>query len=351
MLTACVVAICGIVVLNFSSIKTKIAQDQSPLKQVLIESSAIAWVSTLSAEQVKVAVIEYDTPLRPDWNFVPMDTRKGLALKDMTAEQQSAAKDLLQAIVSEYGYSKAASIMSLETLLRELEGPGSEQKRNPLKYYFTLFGQPEENQIWGLSIEGHHLSLNFVLRDGVILDSTPQFMGSSPAKVLVDHGPDYPVGMTVLEAEEQGGFDLLAKLNDEQKAIAIIAEDSPAEIHWNNKPAAEFAKPQGIAVSQMQPAQSALLRKLIKTYADSMIDAVAKHRWQQIDKAGFENVHFAWAGSTNPGDGHYYIVQGPTFLIEFVNNQPDAEGNPANHAHCIWHDADGDFYITPSKVQ
>ena len=28
-------------------------------------------------------------------------------------------------------------------------------------------------------------------------------------------------------------------------------------------------------------------------------------------------------------------VEGTTFSIEFVNVQPDAEGNPANHIHCV----------------
>jgi hypothetical protein len=27
--------------------------------------------------------------------------------------------------------------------------------------------------------------------------------------------------------------------------------------------------------------------------------------------------------------------RGTTFSIEFVNVQPDAEGNPANHIHCV----------------
>ena len=30
-----------------------------------------------------------------------------------------------------------------------------------------------------------------------------------------------------------------------------------------------------------------------------------------------------------------YRVEGTTFSIEFVNVQPDAEGNPANHIHCV----------------
>ncbi|MEO1972064.1 MAG: DUF3500 domain-containing protein, partial [Pirellulaceae bacterium] len=50
-----------------------------------------------------------------------------------------------------------------------------------------------------------------------------------------------------------------------------------------------------------------------------------------------------------PGIGHYYRIQGPTFLIEFVNTQPDAAGNPANHIHCVWRDMKGDFAIPVGK--
>ena len=42
---------------------------------------------------------------------------------------------------------------------------------------------------------------------------------------------------------------------------------------------------------------------------------------------------------------HYYRIQGPTFLIEFVNTQPDPAGNPANHIHCVWRDMQGDLGI------
>ncbi|MEL7267030.1 MAG: DUF3500 domain-containing protein, partial [Planctomycetota bacterium] len=58
---------------------------------------------------------------------------------------------------------------------------------------------------------------------------------------------------------------------------------------------------------------------------------------------GWNDVTFAWAGPTKPNIGHYYRIQGKTFLIEFVNTQPDAAGNPANHIHCYWRDLEGDF--------
>jgi hypothetical protein len=36
-------------------------------------------------------------------------------------------------------------------------------------------------------------------------------------------------------------------------------------------------------------------------------------------------------------------VQGPTFVIEFLNEQRDSAGNPANHIHSAWRNVKGDF--------
>ena len=58
---------------------------------------------------------------------------------------------------------------------------------------------------------------------------------------------------------------------------------------------------------------------------------------------GWSAVKFSWAGSLKLGIGHSYRVEGPTFVIELCNVQPDAEGNPANHIHCMWRDRTGDF--------
>lgn len=68
-----------------------------------------------------------------------------------------------------------------------------------------------------------------------------------------------------------------------------------------------------------------------------------------IEKAGFEKIQFAWAGATEPGIGHYYRVEGPTFQIEFCNTQADSAGNPANHIHTVWRDTAGDFAIPVKK--
>ena len=54
--------------------------------------------------------------------------------------------------------------------------------------------------------------------------------------------------------------------------------------------------------------------------------------------AGLAPVTFAWAGSDEPGRGHYYAIRGPEFLIEYDNTQ-----NDANHIHAVWRDLERDW--------
>ena len=66
--------------------------------------------------------------------------------------------------------------------------------------------------------------------------------------------------------------------------------------------------------------------------------AAAKDALARLDRAGFDQVRFGWAGSTESGEKHYYRVHGPTLLIEYDNTQ-----NDANHVHTVYRDLDRDF--------
>ena len=59
---------------------------------------------------------------------------------------------------------------------------------------------------------------------------------------------------------------------------------------------------------------------------------------KKIRETGIRNIHFAWAGGDQPGQGHYYRVQGPSFIMEYDNTQ-----NDANHVHLVWRDFKNDF--------
>ena len=105
--------------------------------------------------------------LRVGWHFIPKAERKGLQIKEMTEPQRKAAHALLRSTLSQVGYDKATQIMQLEQILHELEEAKGTRRfaRDPQRYYFTIFGTPGPTERWGLSIEGHHLSLNFVVAE------------------------------------------------------------------------------------------------------------------------------------------------------------------------------------------
>ena len=96
--------------------------------------------------------------------------------------------------------------------------------------------------------------------------------------------------------------------------------------------------PEGLMASAMIPAQRDQLMKILDAYAGLMTAELAADRMAKVKAAGIEKIGFAWAGSIERGQKHYYRVQGPTFLIEFDNSQ-----NDGNHVHSIWRDFNGDF--------
>jgi len=158
-------------------------------------------------------------------------------------------------------------------------------------------------------------------------------------------GTDLEPGTQALRAEEGLAFELLASLSTEQKAKALIAETAPADIRGPADQQPPQSAPEGLPAAEMDEAQRAKLWELISAYAANVPEEVREARLDEVAQGGIENVHFAWAGAGEPGIGHYYRVQGPAFLIEFVNTQPDAEGNVANHIHSVWRSLGGDFHV------
>lgn len=312
-----------------------------------VATFANSFLDQLDEDQKAVAVLPYESELRVDWHFIPKKTRKGLVLREMNSAQRVAALRLLRSALSEAGYSKASKIMLMEGVLRELEGEGRTWERDPHKYYVTIFGTPGAAGKWGLSFEGHHLSMNFSFSDGVLVDSTPQFFAANPATLMNEVSGSLGKGTRVLRDEEQLAFDLVNSLDATQQETAIIDQDAPDEIRFAGEAQAKADQAVGITYRELGDDGKSTLKKLVSTYVDAVTEPVAQERLAIIEEDGWDDVHFAWAGSTKPGIGHYYRVQGKRFLIEFVNTQADAAGNPANHIHCVWRDLSGDFDLQP----
>lgn len=293
--------------------------------------AANAFLAALTPEQRTQATFSFTAEERLNWHFIPRE-RKGLPLKDMTPAQKHLAHGLLSAGLSQRGYRKATTIMSLEDVLRILEND-SGVRRNPEGYFFSIFGEPGEKGVWGYRVEGHHMSLNFTLVDGRVAGS-PNFFGANPAEVR--QGPRK--GLRALRAEEDLGRELLLALTPEQKAVAVVSKEAYKDILTEaSRKASLQGQPSGLSAAKMNAKQRALLQVLLEEYVNNMPGQIAQSRLEQIKRAG-TNLFFAWAGVEERGGPHYYRIQAPAFLVEYDNTQ-----NNANHIHSVWRDFTGDF--------
>jgi hypothetical protein len=293
--------------------------------------AANRFLAALTPEQRAKTTFSFEDAERVNWFFVPIE-RKGLPLREMSPYQKHLASALLSAGLSQSGFMKAVTIMSLEDVLRIMEKDSGE-RRNPEKYYFSIFGTPSDTGTWGYRVEGHHISQNYTVVNGRVVDA-PSFFGANPARV-----PDGPrAGLRVLAAEEDLGRELVTMLDSEQRKTAAIDDKAPGEILTSNsRQAALKGQPSGISAQKLTAPQFAKLTELLGEYTGNMPEQIAQYRSEQVKKAG-RNIYFAWAGGLKTGDPHYYRIQTAAFLIEYDDTQ-----NGANHIHTVWRDFTGDF--------
>jgi hypothetical protein len=95
----------------------------------------------------------------------------------------------------------------------------------------------------------------------------------------------------------------------------------------------------------MTKEQASLLMELVDEYAHNLPKDLSGPEIAKIRKAGINKIRFAWAGGFEPGIGHYYRIQGPTFLVEFDNTQ-----NNANHVHSVWRGYESDWGLDLLKL-
>jgi hypothetical protein len=310
---------------------------------VAMTDAANKFLASLSAEQRTQCMFKFDDAERFNWHFVPLEdkktgksTRKGVGLVDMNDKQREAALALLKSALSEEGYKTATTIMSLESILLDLE-KGKGPIRNPQWYFFTIFGTPSNTGKWGWRVEGHHLSLSFTADNGRIVSATPAFFGANPAVVQAGDRK----GLRALPEIEDYARELFKSLDADQLKLAK-KDKQMAEIPARGK-SPKVGEPAGLPATKFTKKQDEILRKLLDGYLMRLHPSIAKVERQKLVDAGPEKIHFAYWGGTSPGQPYTYRVQGPTFLIEFLNVQADSAGNAGNHIHSAWRSMDNDF--------
>ena len=299
--------------------------------------AAKAWLDSLTDEQRGAARFSFAGDERYFWHYTPVE-RNGLMLSQMSAGQQRLAFELMATGYSASGYTMARQIIALEKLLGEWESINNESSRWERledRYWFSVFGEPGEPDPWGWRVGGHHIGIIATVVDRDQLSMHPLFFGSNPAEVM--HGDQK--GLRTLAEEEDWARSLVAMMTDDQRRFAIVDPVAPADILTRTYRVTDpTMTPQGISIAELYDDQRARLIDLIRHYVFRAADVASQNYWSHIEQAGWDSVHFAWAGPLERWNGHYYNIRHDRFVIEYDNTQ-----NGANHIHSVLRDYAHDF--------
>ena len=323
-------------------------------------AAAVAFMASLEEAQRSVLSSGFELDgVRRDWSYLPAPERDGLALGSLSGYQRGLAHRLIASSVSMAGYAKVVSVIAMEHVRRAmilLDAPGIAHLFDPERYCLRVFGVPGADA-WGWQLAGHHVSLNFTVTGGRYLSPTPCMLGSVPAS----HGVLAP-----LADDEERGYAFVNSLPDAQRAAAVIYHRPPPDFATRIAPRigpvelpdhvfepepdyriddAERSLlsyvrdgPKGVLGADLDGPRLDGLLELVAGFARRLPAEVADAELRRVLAAGAERLAFAWAGSTEPGERHYYRVQGPDLLIEHDNTQ-----GGGNHIHSVWRNPANDF--------
>ncbi|MFM8272287.1 MAG: DUF3500 domain-containing protein [Gemmata sp.] len=311
-----------------------------------MKSAADGLLTTLNPDLKKKATFDFNDKHRQGWYFTPQQdkekkfTRKGARLEEMSAEQKKAALELLKSGLSAKGYEQATTIIGLENLLLELEGPKGAMTRNAGWYFVSVFGEPSSTGKWGWRFEGHHLSVNYTLDKGEVVAGAPMLLASNPAEVK----DGAKKGLRPLPDIEDHARALITSLKEDQDKLAKQPKAFP-EIK-EGQARADVCPPVGVTADKLTADQKATLVKLLEAYAGRMPEELAAAEMKKVKATPDAKLHFAYSGGPKPGEPYTYRVQAPDFVVEFLNVQADSAKNPANHIHSAWRRLPIDFGLS-----
>lgn len=192
---------------------------------------ATRFLAALDDNQRAKASFPFSTDERMNWHFIPnnihlsfdsLAERKSLPLRNESRSKAPCQRSPRRR-TEPNGLHQSGHHHELDEVLRAIgNDPGH---RNPDNYYFSIFGTPSDTDAWADRIEGHHLSQNYTIVRGQVVDG-PSFFGSNPAEVR--KGPRK--GLRTLPREDDLGLELIRSLDEQQRKVAIVDTTSYNEI-------------------------------------------------------------------------------------------------------------------------
>jgi hypothetical protein len=203
--------------------------DSSTTAETITNTAAAvqAFLATLSDEQVEAVTYDYDDETKTtSWSNFPVTfvERAGLNVADLTEEQQVAAMQVLEALLSDEGYETVSNIIGGDQYLAD----NSSSTEDSLgQYYIAFFGDASDTSAFEVQFGGHHLGINATL-DGSAdaITFAPTHLGTQPEVYTAADGTEVETFGTIYET----AFAFYDSLTDEQKAALYQGEDVDAMV-------------------------------------------------------------------------------------------------------------------------
>ena len=228
-------------------------------------SKVLKFVDTLDSAQKEKLFFSYSDQERFNWHYTPIK-KYGLALLEMSKNQQVLAFNITKFLLSEMGHITVDKIIELEKILNEweiIQGEKNNWSRDSGLYYFSIFGKPNnDGNPWGIRLNGHHVL--------VTINFSSKFIS----------------------------------LNFHQSQKAILHKDAPSDIITQNViHVKKFHIEDGIKFTDLFESQKSLVEELTKHYFRRFKDVFYSEYMESI--GNLEKMRFVWAGSLNPKKPHY----------------------------------------------
>jgi hypothetical protein len=313
-------------------------------------AAAEAFLATLSDEQVAAVTSAYDDETKTtSWSNFPVTfvERAGLNLTDLTAEQQTAAMAVLEALLSDEGYATVTAIIGGDEFL----AANSSSTEDSLgQYYLAFFGDPSDTGAWEVQFGGHHLGINATL-DGAAGSITfaPTHLGTQPAAYTAADGTE----VQPLAGMYESAFAFYDSLTTEQQAVLYQGEEVDGNLACAPGDTCDFPTGTGLSGADLTDEQRALLLDVIANWVGLSDQETTATALAEIE-ATLDETFVSWSGATvydmTQGDGISFQVSGPDVYVGFASQQgsagADVDGVVTSgwgHVHTIYRDPSDDY--------
>jgi hypothetical protein len=322
--------------------------DASTTAETITNTTAAvkAFLETLSDEQVEAVTYDYDDETKTtSWSNFPVTfvERAGLNVADLTEEQQVAALQVMEALLSDDAYNTVASIIGGDQYLLE---NSSSTESSLGQYYIAFFGDASDTSAYEVQFGGHHLGINATL-DGSAdaITFAPTHLGVQPADYTTADGTE----VQPFDGIYTDAFAFYDSLTAEQQTTLTsgdVTMCAPGDT-------CEFTTGSGLMGSDLTDEQRELLLDLIANWS-GMADEESAATTRAKIEATLDDTVIAWSGETtydmSAGDGINFSISGANVYVAFQAQNgsagADVDGVSTSgwgHVHTIYRDPTDDY--------